>query len=155
MTTPDRRILLVEDEPDVRSTLKELLETELEGVTVATASNGMDALRMLATLRPDIILSDYRMPGMDGLAFLEASRASVPDAPKILMTAFPDMELALKAINDAHIENFIQKPFDPQVMIQKLDRILAMQTARRTQEQALAKSIAELRARLADVEHKP
>jgi YesN/AraC family two-component response regulator len=153
---PDRRrILIVEDEPDIRDALKDLLQASLRDVDVHTADNGQDALRILSTLRPHVIISDFKMPGMDGLQFLEASRALLPDAPKVLMTAYPDMDVAIKAINDTHIENFFQKPLDPTQVVAKLDRILQMQEAKWERERALSRSIEALKQRLAEVEGEP
>ena len=143
-----RRILLVEDEEDIRLSLKELLETSLDRVEVALAANGEEGLQHVRDAPPDLIISDYKMPGMTGLDFLEAARAFLPDTPKVLITAFPDLDLAVKAINDAHIENFLQKPLDPEVVVQKVDRILRMQAARREKERALARGLKELGERL-------
>ena len=152
VTDPERRILIVEDEEDIRAVLKELLESGLDRVRVDTAGTGMEALRKIPTFRPDVIISDYKMPGMTGLDFLEASRAVAPDTPKVLMTAFGDLDIAVKAINDAHIENFFQKPLNPEAVLQKVDRILQMQEARREKEHALSRSLEALKERLADVE---
>lgn len=147
-----RRILVVEDEEDIRVVLKDLLESGLDDVDVRTAGTAEEALDGLSAWRPDVILSDYKMPGMDGLAFLEASRVAAPETPKILMTAFPDLEVAVKAINDAHIENFLPKPLDPDTVLANVDRILHMQAAKRDRERALSRSIDALRQRLADAD---
>lgn len=147
---PPRRILLVEDEEDIRLALKELLESSLDRVVVATASSGAEGLHSVQAARPDLIISDYKMPGMNGIEFLEASRAFAPDTPRILITAFPDLELAVRSINDAHIENFLQKPLDPVVVIAKVERILNMQAAKHEKERALARGLKELSDRLGD-----
>lgn len=147
---PPRRILLVEDEEDIRLALKDLLETSLERVEVALAEDGAAGLRAVQRLRPDLIISDYKMPGMSGLDFLQAARAYAPDTPRILITAFPDLDLAVRSINDAHIENFLQKPLDPGVVVEKVERILHLQAARHEKERALARGLKELSERLAE-----
>ena len=152
---PERRILVVEDEKDIRDVLKELLESSLSDVRVETAASGVEGLRKLGTFRPDVIISDYKMPGMTGLDFLEAARAQAPDTPKILMTAFGDLDLAVRSINEAHIENFFQKPIDPELVVAKLDRILRMQEAHREKEAALRRGLQALREQLAEAEKRP
>ena len=149
---PPRRILIVEDEEDIRVALKDLLESSLERVEVTLAEDGNAGLRALQAQRPDLIVSDYKMPGMSGLDFLQAARAYAPETPKILITAFPDLDLAVKSINDAHIENFLQKPLDPEVVLEKVNRILLMQAARHEKERALARGLKELSERLAEKE---
>ena len=147
---PTRRILVVEDEDDIRAALKELLESSLDRVEVTLAADGTDGLRALQRMRPDLIVSDFKMPGMNGLEFLQAARAYAPETPKILITAFPDLDLAVRSINDAHIENFLQKPLDPEVVLEKVNRILLLQAAKHDKERALARGLKELSERLAE-----
>lgn len=147
---PTRRILVVEDEDDIREVLKELLETSIDRVQVTTAASGSEGLRAVQSQRPDLIISDYKMPGMNGLEFLQASRAFAPDTPRMLITAFPDLDIAVRSINEAHIENFLHKPLDPQVVIEKVDRILQIQAAKHEKERALARGLKELSERLAE-----
>lgn len=139
-----RRILLVEDEPDIRQSLKELIEIQLPEATVDTAATGAEALRMLPQARPHLIITDFKMPGMNGLEFLQAARAAMPDVPRILMTAYPDLEVATRAINEAHIENFLAKPIEPEELLAKLVRIFQMADARHNKERALARTLREL-----------
>ena len=139
-----RRILLVEDEPDIRASLKDLLEMQIPGASVATAANGMEGLRMISQVHPHLIITDFKMPGMNGLEFLAAARASSPETPRVLMTAYPDLEIATRAINEAHIENFLAKPVEPDEMIAKIVRIFQIHEARHEKERALARSIRDL-----------
>ena len=96
---PVRRILLVEDEPDIRASLKDLLEMQIPGAQVATAGNGAEGLQEIQRSRPHVIITDYKMPGMNGLEFLQAARAYAPETPRMMMTAYPDLEVATRAIN--------------------------------------------------------
>lgn len=143
-----RRILLVEDEPDIRASLKDLLEMGLEGAEVTLAENGTDGLRQLHACKPHLIITDFKMPGMNGLEFLEAARASFPETPRILMTAFPDLDIATRAINEAHIENFLPKPVEPTELLAKVERILAMEAARHAKERELASTLRKLKEAL-------
>jgi adenylate cyclase len=106
-------VLVVDDEPDIASTIADYLETALPWVRVRRAVSGAEALALLETVTPDLILSDYRMAGMDGLAFLAASVRRAPRATRVLMTAYPDTDLAVRAINEAGVRRFLIKPLDP------------------------------------------
>lgn len=145
---PLRRILLVEDEADIRVALKELLESTLERVEVVLAPDGAAGLAAMRARRPDLVVSDSKMPGMGGLEFLRAARAQAPDAPRILVTAFPDLDLALRSINEAAVERFLQKPLDPELVVSTVARLLDEQEARREAERALARGIREMGGRL-------
>ena len=134
----------MEDEPDIRQSLKELIEIQLPEAQVDTAATGAEALRMLPTARPHLIITDFKMPGMNGLEFLAAARAQMPEVPRILMTAYPDLEVATRAINEAHIENFLAKPIEPEELLAKLVRIFQMADARHNKERALARTLREL-----------
>jgi len=145
---PVRRILLVEDEPDIRASLKELLEMQIPGAEVDTAANGAEGLRLIGAKHPHLIITDFKMPGMNGLEFLAAARASAPETPRMLMTAYPDLDVATRAINEAHIENFLAKPVEPDEMIAKIVRILQLSESKFDKERQLATTIRQLQETL-------
>lgn len=138
---PIRRVLLVEDEEDIRESLKELLETVLDRVEVSTAANGADGLALLATLSPHLVISDYKMPGMSGLEFLAETRKRAPATPRVLMTAFPDLGIATRAVNGAHIHSFFPKPLDIPKVLQKVEQLLTTEEARRARDMGLARAL--------------
>ena len=107
----------MDDEQDILDSLKALLESSMPGLKCRTAGSAAEALKVLESGGVDLILCDYRMPGMDGLKFLEIARQKAPNVPRILMTAFPHLELAIEAINEARVEIFLTKPMDPDKFI--------------------------------------
>lgn len=117
-------ILVVDDEPDILESLKDLLEAHLPGVRVLTALNGKQGLEQVHKESLDLIIADYRMPGMDGLEFLTHCRKEKPNVPRILITAFPELEAAMRAINEAAIQNFLTKPLKPETLMSAINAAL-------------------------------
>ena len=102
-------ILIVDDEQSYRQLLT--LVFEQQGDTIRTAMNGRQALDLLAAATADIIISDVKMPDMDGIEMLRSVRETLPDLGVILMTAFASVETAREAFK-LGADDFIQKPFD-------------------------------------------
>jgi two-component system, NtrC family, response regulator AtoC len=108
------RILIVEDKDSLRSMLEEMLKAE--GLTVAGSGSGSQAVeRLRAGERFDLVLTDWRLPGADGLAVLDAARALDPTMPVIVMTAYGSIETAVEAMKHG-AEDFITKPVDPDLL---------------------------------------
>jgi response regulator RpfG family c-di-GMP phosphodiesterase len=110
-----QKVLCVDDEPGVLDGLTLTLRRRYE---VLTAPGGQVGLQKLET-NPDVvvILSDMRMPQMDGAAFLERSRAIAPDAARILLTGYADLDSAVQAVNLGQIFRFLQKPSSPATIL--------------------------------------
>jgi len=110
------RILLVDDEPNVLRSLKRVLRLPGPPVlaleAIETFESPLSALERLRDFAFDLILSDYRMPEMDGVAFLSASRQIQPDAARLILSAQADLKGLIGAINEAGIHRFIMKPWD-------------------------------------------
>lgn len=102
-------ILIVDDEQSYRQLLS--LVFEGDGHTIRTATNGREALDLLQSEPVDVVISDVRMPDMDGIEMLSAVRESQPDLGVVLMTAFASVETAREAFK-LGADDFIQKPFD-------------------------------------------
>src|SRR4029453_3242322 len=92
------RVLIVDDEADSKTALGLLLSTW--GYEVLEASDGIEALDLAAEFRPAVVVSDLVMPGMDGLALLEALRAELPAASVILLTGHATVETAVSAMKE-------------------------------------------------------
>lgn len=130
------KVLLVDDEEDILSAAKAYLEGALS-VEVQTATSGPAALQIIRSgWSPDLVLSDYRMPIMDGLRLLTEVGKLLPDRPRVLMTAYPDMQLAIVALNEARISRFLTKPIDPGRLESEVREML--ETSRRARSGAKA-----------------
>jgi DNA-binding NtrC family response regulator len=114
------KILLAEDEKSIAVTLRDALRDA--GHAVDTASDGRAALDLVRASDYDCLISDIRMPGLDGMALLKAARELRPDFPVILITAFGSIDLAVQAMRlGAH--DFLPKPFLNEEMLVRLDRL--------------------------------
>lgn len=126
-------ILIVDDEVDVRESLQDLLESSIEDATVLLAADADEALEILDEKDLDLLMSDYRMPGMDGLDLLGVVKERKPLLPTILITAFPDQELARRAIEEARAENFLSKPVRPENLVEVVNAAI-LKGRKRAQE---------------------
>ncbi|WP_075880957.1 HD domain-containing phosphohydrolase [Vreelandella massiliensis] len=104
------RVLIVDDEPNVLSALRRVLRGET--YRVQTASSGEEALEILADEPTNVVVSDSKMPGMDGAELLSRVQARYPDCIRILLTGHQDLEAVTRAINDGHIYHYIAKPWN-------------------------------------------
>lgn len=138
-------ILLVDDEPDILDAVESTLESYLPGCTILKAASGPEALDILRQQKVHVILSDYRMPAMDGLQFLEEARSISPHAVRIMITAYPDLDLALRALNEEHVMNFITKPVAADRLVAVVREALAVRKDAAAQARAVAVAIAEAR----------
>jgi len=102
-------ILVVDDEPNYQIVLSELLREE--GFEVFTAGNGKEALKIISGTDVDLIITDMRMPELDGLGLLEEVKTLNPDLPVIMVTAFGEVEMAVAAMK-AGAFNYLTKPFN-------------------------------------------
>ena len=93
---PNERVLVVDDEVNARQALKSLLTDE--GFEVAEAADGEEALQKLQSFSPAAVLTDVRMPKLDGLSFLKQAREGGSDAAFVVMTAFGSIDRTVSAI---------------------------------------------------------
>jgi len=128
--------------------LKALFETCLEEIEVVTAGSGQEGLDVLDRESVDLIITDFKMPGMNGLEFLAKAVNKGPSVPRILVTAFPDLEIAIRAINDANVENFFTKPFEAEKVLQVVSTLLQEQRAQELRNRSFARSMDMIRRRL-------
>ncbi len=110
-------LLFVDDEQQILTSLKTLFETDYN---VFTAINGPNALEIIANNTIDIIVSDQRMPEMQGIDLLKCVKDLSPETTRILMTGSADMNLAVISLNHGEIFSFIEKPWNNAQFKQKL-----------------------------------
>ena len=104
------KVVLIDDEDVIVKGLKKIVNWEGFGCEVAgTAGNARDGASMIAEIKPDILFTDIRMPGLDGLSMLAGLRSEYPDMQVIVLTGYRDFEYARKAINLGVIR-FLLKP---------------------------------------------
>ncbi|MDD2808836.1 HD domain-containing phosphohydrolase [Rhodoferax sp.] len=103
-------ILCVDDEPSILSALRRLFRAK--GLAVQVAQSGPAALALMQTQNFDLVISDMRMPEMDGVAFLEQVRLHWPDTMRLLLTGYADINAVMGAINKGEIYRYIAKPWD-------------------------------------------
>lgn len=114
-------VLLVDDEDDVREALRQTLE--LEGFDVREASDGETALAQVSQLWPGVVLSDVRMPRMNGLRLFESMQEIDAEIPIILITAHGDISMAVAAMQEGAY-SFIEKPAEPDILIDTVRRAM-------------------------------
>lgn len=109
-------LLLVDDEPSVLSALRRLFR--MEGYQVLLANSGAEGLQVLDSQEVDLVISDMRMPEMDGAKFLNFVRERHPEIVRLLLTGYADIGSTISAINDGEIHRYIAKPWsDPDMLL--------------------------------------
>ena len=131
------RILLVDDEENARSALRSLLGEE--GYEIREAKDGEEALAELAAFAPAVVLSDVRMPRLDGLSLLKKAKEQGSDAIFLMMTAFANVESAVEAMR-AGADNYLVKPVALDALLVFIEKALA--------KRRLERDAASLRARV-------
>ncbi|WP_207884949.1 sigma-54 dependent transcriptional regulator [Pseudomonas sp. 30_B] len=139
-------ILFVDDEAAIRDAVQQWLQ--LSGFDVRLCSSADECLKSVARELPDVIISDVRMPGTDGLALLERLQQQDRDLPVIMVTGHGDVPMAVQAMRQGAYD-FIEKPFTPERLLDSLRRALEkrrlVQENRQLREQAALKDQIESR----------
>lgn len=117
------RVLLVDDEQLVLSSLRRLLARA--GFDVRTASSGAEALATLETTEVDLIVSDYKMPGMNGIEFLGQVAPRWPSILRCMLTAQADKELLQESLANGLLHRSFTKPWDNRALVSDLQSLVA------------------------------
>ncbi len=115
-------ILVVDDELLIRDLLYDFFTGQ--GWSISVAENGEKALEVLNEKSIDLILSDIKMPEMDGLALASRVKQTHPDLPVVLMTGFPSVETAVSALR-SRVEDYVIKPFNINQLYKLIESKLA------------------------------
>jgi response regulator RpfG family c-di-GMP phosphodiesterase len=111
----DEKILLVDDEPNVLLAFQRHIRGKFILITAESADKGLYALKEQGPFA--VVISDYRMPEMDGIQFLSLARQLAPDTVRIMLTGFAHVQGAIDAVNEGNIFRFLTKPCAPEVFI--------------------------------------
>lgn len=110
MDKEETAILFVDDEPSILNALSRLLMDEK--YSILTANSGQDGLALLEKQAVQIVISDFRMPGMNGVEFLSEVRKRWPDTVRIVLSGYADSSVIVSAINEGQVYKFIPKPWN-------------------------------------------
>src|SRR5919204_3014632 len=138
MPLMEARILVVDDDLALLEALPRALRLRLDGVEIDTVDNAPDALARIERTDYDAIVSDIKMPGMDGLAVLGEIRRLRPKTPTLLITGHGEHDLAVQALRGGAYD-FVQKPIDRDYFVASLDRAIRVRRLdRQVEEQRVA-----------------
>jgi two-component system chemotaxis response regulator CheY len=112
------RVMLIDDSKTMRSIQRTML-TQLGVEEIEEAEDGQDALSKIGAFRPDLVLVDWNMPVMDGLAFVKQARARGYAMPIIMVTTESEKSKVLAAIR-AGVTNYVVKPFTPEALAERI-----------------------------------
>jgi response regulator RpfG family c-di-GMP phosphodiesterase len=142
------RLLLVDDEPNILRSLQRLFRSS--GYTIYTSESGAAGLEILAQHPIDLVISDMRMPHMDGAEFLEKVANQWPDTVRMLLTGFADMESTIAAVNKGRIYSYFNKPWEDNELKIQVERAIE-QKRMRDERQQLFKIINSQNEQLKDL----
>jgi two-component system probable response regulator PhcQ len=135
------RILLIDDEPGVLNALSRLLRllplkvgAEEWRPRVDTCASGAEALARAAEYAYDIAVSDFRMPGMDGVEVLRRMRELQPNCARVILSGYTDLNGLIGAINEARIDRFVAKPWNDFEFVSTLTQVLEIRALRMENE---------------------
>jgi HD-like signal output (HDOD) protein/ActR/RegA family two-component response regulator len=122
--TPKGNILCVDDERSILDALaREFMFTDL---TVFKAQNANEGLAVLSKEKIDIVLTDFRMPGEDGMQFLKRVKTDYPDVARIIFSGFLDKNILMRSLTNGWASTFLTKPWNKDALSGKIGRILAI-----------------------------
>jgi DNA-binding NtrC family response regulator len=146
-------ILVLDDEPLITQTLEALLQ-EVDAVKLSVHNSPEEAAAALKERRYRVVISDFLMPGMDGISFLKKVKELQPGASRILLTGYADKQNAIRSINEVGLYHYIEKPWDNEafllVLRNALERAALIEELDRKMHHLAQKdqSLGELRDRL-------
>jgi response regulator RpfG family c-di-GMP phosphodiesterase len=132
------QILLVDDEIAILDGLRRQLRKRFQ---VHTANGGAEALELLQTQPVSVVVSDMRMPQMDGATFLSRVRALYPEMVRILLTGQADAQAAITAVNEGQIYRFLTKPCPPDVLLEEIGNAVELHRVMTAEKEVLGTTL--------------
>jgi len=133
------RVLLVDDEPNILSALRRSLaaidtrDLDGEALLFETFTSPEAAIRRSEEQDFDLVISDYRMPSMNGVEFLARVMECQPSVPRMIISGYADRDAIIAAVNEVHLARFIEKPWDDQNLRNAVVSILGSGQGKRRQ----------------------
>ena len=139
---PKHCILIVDDEPNIRSSLTRLLQRE--GYDTILAENSDDAFMLLEKKAVSIVLSDFTMPGRSGVDFLREVKKRFPKTIRIILSGKADMKAVMEAVNNGVISHFLTKPWNNDILKDMIKHyIQVLEKEQRTEETSKEEAVNE------------
>jgi CheY-like chemotaxis protein len=113
-------VLLVEDDEDVRESILDLIHAGLPKVRVLVAGDAEQAIRQLESFHVDGIVCDYQLPGASGLDVLRTAALRWPDAARLLVTGFAELDVPVRDVEAARLDAVVTKPMDAEAFLAQL-----------------------------------
>lgn len=136
------RILIVDDEDDIRTALKQSLSRLRWHKAIQATGDAQEALRLVRTEPWNLVISDYNLGAqVTGVDILSAVMENNEDAVRVLITAYQDLQLAVRAINESRIDAYIQKPWTLRDLLDQLDNLISKQQEDLRRQRAMAKAV--------------
>ena len=124
-----QRVLVIDDELDMLMLLRMIIEDNT-GYEVETTNNPSEGLKLLTEKHFDLVITDLKMPGMDGMELFDECKDIRPDTPVIIITAYGSLETADEALKKG-VADFITKPFRKDSILFTIKRVLELARVRR------------------------
>lgn len=136
-------VVIVDDEPDIAGSLQDLVRNDLhyEAPTASSPEEGLAILKSLETTPPALLVVDYRMPRIDGVHFTQRAQRMFPGLPAIMITAFADLDLVMRASRDLRIARFLRKPLRAEQVLTAVQEVVSHYWRGHLRQVAFARSV--------------
>lgn len=117
-------VLVVDDDPNLRDSLRRTLS--VLKARVLDAGSAKEALEVLGHFKVDLLIADYMMPSINGIELVRRARAQRPEIRTLMMTGFATTQVILRSLNEAHVDHFVEKPWQPEHLLRLAGSLLRL-----------------------------